>query len=51
MLVENEVFNQEGQLLVTGGTTHCFVSAETRRPVKAPEQVLELFNAYPEKKS
>ena len=29
MQVENQVYNQDGQLLVTGGTTHCFVSAET----------------------
>jgi acyl-CoA thioester hydrolase len=51
MQVENQVFNQGGQLLVTGGTTHCFVSAESRRPVKIPDQVIELFNNYPENKS
>ena len=50
MQVENEVYNETGELLVSGGTTHCFVSAETRRPVKVPDQVLNLFNAYSEKK-
>ena len=49
MLVKNEVFNQAGDLLVSGGTTHCFVSAETRRPVKVPGLVIELFNKYSEK--
>ncbi|EDM28215.1 thioesterase family protein [Lentisphaera araneosa HTCC2155] len=50
MLVKNEVFNQNGDLLVVGGTTHCFVSAETRRPVKIPENVMTLFNDYKESK-
>ena len=49
MLVTNEVYNQNGELLVVGGTTHCFVSSETRRPVKIPKQVLTLFNNYEEK--
>ena len=50
MLVKNEVFNHNGDLLVVGGTTHCFVSAETRRPVKIPENVMTLFNDYKESK-
>ena len=41
LTVENEVYNEAGQLLVKGGTVHCFVSSETRRPVKVPEIVLE----------
>lgn len=49
MLVTNEVYNQHDELLVTGGTTHCFISAESRRPTKIPENVMNLFNDYEEK--
>ena len=41
LTVENAVFNEAGQLLVKGGTIHCFVSSETRRPVKVPAMVIE----------
>ena len=49
MFVENKVFNQDGVLLVSGGTTHCFVSAETRKPIKIPTEIIERFENYSEK--
>jgi acyl-CoA thioester hydrolase len=46
LTVENEVFNESGQLLVKGGTIHCFVSSDTRRPVKIPDMVVEAVEVF-----
>lgn len=41
--MENEVFNESGQLICTGYTVHCFMSRETRKPVRCPDSLIELL--------
>ena len=41
-----ELFNAEGELLTTGGTVLVFISKETRRPIKCPEDMLKKINSY-----
>jgi acyl-CoA thioester hydrolase len=39
---EYEIYNEAAQLVCTGSTTLAFVDADTRRPVRPPEAILEL---------
>lgn len=41
-----EIHNQHGDLLTEANTVLVFVSTETKRPVKCPEYVTELIEAY-----
>ena len=41
-----ELFNQKGELLTTGGTVLVFVSSESRRPIKCPEDMLKKIESY-----
>ena len=36
-----EIYNQEGDLLVTGNTVLGFLNTETRRPLRCPDYLLE----------
>ena len=39
--MECEVFNESGQVICKGYTVHCFMSKETRKPVRCPDSLLE----------
>lgn len=41
-----ELFNQKGELLTTGSTILVFVSSETRKPMKCPEDMLKRIKSY-----
>ncbi len=46
MLFEYEISNASGELLNTGETTLLFVDAETRRPMRAPKNILDAIGHY-----
>lgn len=39
-----EIFNEKGELLNSGETELAFINQSTRRPVRVPEVILNLFN-------
>lgn len=41
IIFEYKIYNQEEELLTTANTTLVFMDAETRRPIRCPEYVLE----------
>ena len=41
--VMSEVYNQDGQLLVEGSVSMGFIDSTTRRPIRCPESLLNLF--------
>lgn len=46
LFIRNEIYNQNGELLNTGKVTLGFIDADTRRPVRAPRQVVEALKAH-----
>ena len=44
--VMSEVYNQDGQLLVEGLVSMGFIDSATRRPIRCPEELLNLFAEY-----
>ena len=44
--VMSEVYNQNGQLLVEGSVSMGFIDSTTRRPIRCPESLLNLFAEY-----
>lgn len=44
--VMSEVYNQDGQLLVEGSVSMGFIDSETRRPIRCPEALKDLFAKY-----
>jgi acyl-CoA thioester hydrolase len=46
LIIEYEVVNQEKQIICTATSTNVFISAQTRKPVRAPESFLEKFNEF-----
>ena len=40
----HEIYNEAGELINTGTVTLVFVDAATRRPLRAPQWFLELFD-------
>lgn len=36
-----EIFNEKNELLTTGSTTLVFISAETKKPIQAPKDLIE----------
>ena len=42
--VKSEVYNQEGQLLCKGSVSMGFINAQTRRPVRCPQSLIEVFD-------
>ena len=44
--VMSEVYNQEGQLLVEGSVSMGFIDSASRRPIRCPETLLNLFSKY-----
>ena len=43
VLVKTEIYNQNNQLVCTGSVTLGFIDAVTRRPVRCPESLAQLF--------
>lgn len=43
VVVKTEIYNQNGQLVCTGSVTLGFIDAMTRRPVRCPEALAEIF--------
>lgn len=43
---EYEVYNEEEKLINLGETILAFVSAETRRPSKAPDEIVEVLKPF-----
>ena len=43
VLVKTEIYNQNNQLVCTGSVTLGFIDAVTRRPVRCPEALAEIF--------
>ncbi len=41
IIFDYKIYNQEEELLTTANTTLVFMDAETRRPIRCPEYVLE----------
>ncbi|MCM8533019.1 MAG: acyl-CoA thioesterase [Lentisphaeraceae bacterium] len=39
--MENEIINEEGKIICTGYTTHCFMCKTKRKPVGAPKPLLD----------
>lgn len=46
LIVEYEVFNQDKQLICTATSTNVFVSASSRKPIRAPETLIQKFNRF-----
>ncbi|MBN2214348.1 MAG: acyl-CoA thioesterase [Bacteroidales bacterium] len=46
LIIKYEVFNHDRQILCTATSTNVFVNALNRKPVRAPETVLEKFNPF-----
>lgn len=44
IIFEYQLFNQHQELLSTGETTLVFVDMKTNRPIKCPNNILELIN-------
>ena len=44
--VMSEVYNQDGQLLVEGSVSMGFIDSSTRRSIRCPEELLNLFAEY-----
>lgn len=40
-----EIFNEKGELLVEASTTLAFIDMKTKRPIKAPQYILEAISA------
>ena len=43
VVVKTEIYNQNEQLVCTGSVTLGFIDAMTRRPVRCPESLAQLF--------
>ena len=46
VVVKSEIYNQDGALVCTGNVTLGFIDAVTRRPVRCPEELSDLFTAH-----
>ena len=44
--VMSEVYNQDGQLLVEGSVSMGFIDSVTRRPIRCPKTLSDLFAQY-----
>ena len=44
--IMSEVYNQDGRLLVEGSVSMGFIDSMTRRPIRCPENLLNLFTEH-----
>ena len=45
LVVDTEIYNQDGELLVEGSVTLGFIDAHTRRPVRCPKSLASIIEA------
>ena len=43
LVIKNEIFNPEGQLVCEGGVVLGFINSQTRRPVRCPDALVRIF--------
>ena len=46
LTVNTEIYNQHGQLLSEGSVTMGFIDVSTRRPIRCPKMLLDLFTEH-----
>jgi acyl-CoA thioester hydrolase len=46
LIIEYEVINQNRQLICTATSTNVFISASSRKPIRAPESLIQKFNGF-----
>lgn len=46
IILDYEVYNEEGMLLATGNSTLVFIDKHTNRPVRCPEHLYQKFNSF-----
>ena len=46
LTVNTEIYNQDEQLLCTGSVTMGFIDACTRRPMRCPQMLIDIFRKY-----
>ena len=46
LTVNTEIYNQDEQLLCTGYVTMGFIDACTRRPMRCPQMLIDIFRKY-----
>jgi acyl-CoA thioester hydrolase len=46
LTVNSEVYNQDGQLLCAGSVTMGFIDVATRRPIRCPQMLIDIFSEH-----
>ena len=46
LIIDYEVINHENQVICTATSTNAFISAVSRKPIRAPETFLEKFSEF-----
>ena len=46
VVIKSEIYNQDGLLICTGSVTLGFVDAQTRRPIRCPKVLLDVFSEH-----
>lgn len=46
IIVDTEIFNQNGELVCSGSVTLAFINSKTRKPTRAPESLVSKFAPY-----
>ena len=46
VLIKSEIYNQDGLLICTGSVTLGFIDAQTRRPIRCPKVLLDVFGEH-----
>ena len=46
LTVHTEIYNQEDQLLSSGSVTMGFIDSSTRRPIRCPQMLVDIFKDH-----
>ena len=46
LVIENQIFNPDGHLVCEGSVVLGFINSRTRRPVRCPEALVEIFSKH-----
>lgn len=46
LVIENQIFNPDGHLVCEGSVVLGFINSQTRRPVRCPEALVEIFSKH-----
>ena len=46
LTVNTEIYNQDGQLLCTGSVTMGFIDVVSRRPIRCPQMLIDIFTEH-----